>query len=54
MLFGELSEEAGINAVNENPTSPTAGNSNGNSNGGMSVKALRLLLSTKVDKDEYE
>jgi hypothetical protein len=53
MLFGELSEEAGINAVNENPTSPTAG-TNGNSNGGMSVKALRLLLSTKVDKDEYE
>lgn len=51
MLFGELSEEAGINAVNENSST---GNSNANSNGGMSVKALRLLLSTKVDKDEYE
>jgi hypothetical protein len=51
MLFGELSEEAGINAVNENPST---GNSTANSNGGMSVKALRLLLSTKVDKDEYE
>jgi hypothetical protein len=54
MLFGELSEEAGINAVNDNPTNSTTSNSNNTSNGGMSVKALRLLLSTKVDKDEYE
>lgn len=50
MSFGELSEEAGINVVNDTPST----SSPGNSSGGMNVKALRFLLSTKVDKDEYE
>ena len=52
MLFGELSEEAGINVVNDTPA--TGNSPANNSSGGMSVKALRFLLSTKVDKDEYE
>ncbi len=52
MIFGELSEEAGINVVNDNPA--TGNQLSGNSNGGMNVKALRFLLSSKVDKDEYE
>ena len=43
MPFGELSEEAGVIVVeNDSP------NNNG---GGINVKALRHLLSLKVDKD---
>lgn len=52
MVFGELSDVAGVNVVND--TNDNSQSTSNGTHGGINVKTLRFLLSTKVDRDEYE